>query len=126
MCVSWVVIENEMVQLGHAAKCIVGYVRQAVAVQMKGAEVLQIVESVRHHQSYRVPRKRQVHQFGHVGEILPLDARDEIVPQTELDGASVDVWRDEQQPLFITQGCQIGRQNLANTALGTYLDLLGL
>lgn len=75
-----VVVEDEVMQLGHAAEGVVGDARQPVAVEVKGAEVFQILEGMRRNCTNGIPRKGQVNQFGHVGEVFAFDAGYKVVP----------------------------------------------
>lgn len=100
-----VVVENEMLELGHPTEGVVGEPHQTVAVQMQGSEVLQIFKGVRRDGADGVPRQCHVLQFGHVGEVPSFDARNKVVTQTHLHGVTVDVGRDEEEALLVAEGC---------------------
>lgn len=121
-----VVVEDEVVQLGHAAEGVVGDAAQSVAIQVEGSQVLQVFESVRRDGADGVPREGEVHQLGHVGEVFALDAGYEVVPKTHLHRVPVNVRGHEEKPLFVAQSRQVGVEHLADAAFGADLDFVGL
>lgn len=97
-----VVVQNQVVELRHAAEGVVAYPGQAVAahrseeeeeelihpagggsggnkgvpVEVQSSEVFQIGEGVRGDEGDGVPGQRQVHQPSHVCKVLPLHAEE--------------------------------------------------
>lgn len=111
-----VVVQDEVVELGHADEGVVAYPGQAVAaeaeserrseelpllinpagsrsggqrvvpVEVQSSEVFQIGEGVRGDERDGVPGQRQVHQPSHVGKIFPLHTGERVYKR---DGHSI-------------------------------------
>lgn len=72
-------------------------------IQMQRAQTFQVGKGHRPDEVDGVPGQSQVNQSGHVDEVVPAHFHDEVVRQPQLNGATVDVRRDEQEAFVSTQ-----------------------
>lgn len=50
-----------------------------------------------------IPRQSQINQSGHVDKVIPTHFHDEVVSQSQLNGAAVNMWGDKQKALVGTE-----------------------
>lgn len=70
---------------------------------MQRAQTLQVGKGHWSNQVDGVPRQSQINQAAHVDKVTPTHLRDEVVSQSQLDSAPVNVRGDEQEALVGTE-----------------------
>jgi len=74
-----------------------------LTIQMQRSQTLQVPEGHRSDQVDGVPRQSQIDQSAHVDKVDPAHFRDEVVGQSQLHGAPVNVLGDKQEALVGAQ-----------------------
>lgn len=89
-----------------------------LTVQMERAQTLQVSKGQRSDQVDGVSGQSQINQPGHVDKVVPSHLHDEVVCQSQLNGAPVHMRRHKQEALVGTQRAQRLGQVAAHTVEG--------
>lgn len=90
-----------------------------LTIQMQRAQTLQVSKGHRSDLVDGIPRQSQINQSTHVDKVTPAHLHDEVVSQSQLNGAPVNVRGDKQEALVGAECAERLREVSTNAVEGT-------
>lgn len=93
-----------------------------LTIQMQRAQTLQVSKGHWSDQVDGIPRQSQINQSAHVDKVTSAHFRDEVVSQSQLDSAAVNMRGDKQEALVGAERAERLRKVSAHAVEGTGRD----